>query len=59
MRNRTIEAAATAIVVASLALGIFLTMPSTPQIGDFDASTGDLRQLPPQGLGVLKQPARF
>ena len=39
MRNRTIETAATAIVVATLVFGMVLTMPSTPQYGEFDAST--------------------
>jgi hypothetical protein len=59
MRNRTIETAATAIVVASLAFGLFLTMPSTSAIGDLGTAAGDLRQISSTGLGVLKQPERF
>jgi len=59
MRNRTIETAATAIVVASLVFGMVLTMPSTPQYGEFDASTEANRQISSTGFGLLKQPERF
>ena len=59
MRNRTIETAATAIVVATLVFGMVLTMPSTPQYGELDVSSETYRQNPSTGFGLLKQPERF
>ena len=59
MRNRAIETAATAIVVASLVFGMVLTMPSTPQYGKFEPVNEDSRQIPSTGFGLLKQPEPF
>ena len=59
MRNRAIETAATAIVVASLVFGMVLTMPSTPRYGEFGVSSEAYRQNPSTGFGLLKQPERF
>lgn len=59
MRNRTIETAATAIVVASLVFGMVVTMPTTPDYGDVELTTVTDRQFPTRAFGLPKQPERI
>ncbi len=59
MRNRTIETAATAIVVASLVFGLVVTMPTTPNFGEIYASAEIDHQYPLGAFGLPKQPERI
>lgn len=56
MRNRTIETAATAIVVASLVFGMVVTMPTTPDFGDVEFTSEIDRQFPTRAFSLPTQP---
>jgi hypothetical protein len=58
MRNRTLETAATAIVVASLIFGMVVTMPTTSGFGDVKVTSENGLQFLYQGFGPLQRPAQ-
>ena len=59
MRNRTLETAATAIVVASLVFGMVVTMPVAPDNRETPVAADIDRTSPSGGFGLLKQPELF
>ena len=59
MRNRTLETAATAIVVASLVFGMVVTMPVAQDYREIPVAADIDRTSLSRGFGLLKQPERF
>ena len=59
MQKRTVETAAMAFVVASLVVGIYLTMPSTEEFGNLDTRDAQARVTTSTTWELLKQPQRF